>query len=129
MRTVSLTTEEEGVAMLAGAWLGGDRGALLMQSSGVGNCVNMFALVQECRFPLLMVVTMRGQWGETNPWQVPMGQSTPAVLEASGVVVQHATDAREIGRDVTAAAQLAFVSGRAVALLIAQRMIGAKTFE
>ena len=39
--TISLTTEEEGIAVLAGAWLGGDRGVLLMQSSGVGNCVNM----------------------------------------------------------------------------------------
>ncbi len=60
--------------MLAGAWLGGVRGVLLMQSSGVGNCVNLLSLVQECRFPLLMIVTMRGEWGETNPWQVPMGR-------------------------------------------------------
>ena len=41
IRDVALTTEEEGVAMAAGAWLGGDRAALLMQSSGVGNCINM----------------------------------------------------------------------------------------
>ena len=40
IRAVPLTTEEEGVALLAGAWLGGQRGALLMQSSGVGNCIN-----------------------------------------------------------------------------------------
>jgi sulfopyruvate decarboxylase TPP-binding subunit len=65
---VSLTSEQEGVAMLAGAWLGGQRGALLMQSSGVGNCINMLSVIQECRFPLLMVVTMRGEWGEFNPW-------------------------------------------------------------
>ena len=60
-----------------------------MQSSGVGNCINMLSLVAECRFPLLMLVTMRGEWGETNPWQVPMGQNTAAVLEHSGVIVQH----------------------------------------
>jgi sulfopyruvate decarboxylase TPP-binding subunit len=78
---VVLTTEEEGVALAAGAWLGGARAALLMQSSGVGNCVNMLSLTQNCRFPLLMLVTMRGEWGEFNPWQVPMGQATPAVLE------------------------------------------------
>ena len=129
MRAVSLTTEEEGVAMLAGAWLGGERGALLMQSSGVGNCINMLGLVQECRFPLLMIVTMRGEWGETNPWQVPMGQSTAAVLAASGVIVQHVTNPDEVARETAAAAQLAFVSGRAVALLIGQRLIGAKVFE
>jgi sulfopyruvate decarboxylase TPP-binding subunit len=76
MRSVPLTTEEEGVALLSGAWLGGQRGILLMQSSGVGNCINMLSLTQECRFPLLMLVTMRGEWGEFNPWQLPMGSST-----------------------------------------------------
>lgn len=67
VRAVPLTTEEEGIALLAGAWLGGERGALLMQSSGVGNCINMLSLAKTCRFPLLMLVTMRGQWGESNP--------------------------------------------------------------
>ena len=129
MHAVPLTTEEEGVALVAGGWLGGVRGALLMQSSGVGNCVNMLSLVAECRFPLLMLVTMRGEWGETNPWQVPMGQNTAAVLEHSGVVVQHVHAPGELGADVTAAAQMAFVSNRAVAVLVGQRLIGAKKFE
>ena len=63
-----LTTEEEGMGVLAGAWLGGERGALLMQSSGVGNCINAIAsLSTACRFPLFILVTMRGQWGEGNP--------------------------------------------------------------
>lgn len=129
LRTVSLTTEEEGIALAAGAWLGGVRAALLMQSSGVGNCINMLSLIQECRFPLLMLVTMRGQWGESNPWQVPMGQNTAPVLERAGVVVQHVDDSSEMGGSVTAAAQLAFLSHRAVALLISQRLIGSKTFD
>ena len=85
--------------MLAGGWLGGARGVLLMQSSGVGNCINMLSLVQECRFPLLMIVTMRGEWGEINPWQVPMGQSTPAVLEQSGVIVHRVDEAAQVGAD------------------------------
>ena len=85
MRAVSLTTEEEGVAMLAGAWMGGAKGVLLMQSSGVGNCINMLSLYEECRLPLLMIVTMRGVWGEFNPWQVAMGGSTAAALENAGV--------------------------------------------
>ena len=129
MRTVSLTTEEEGVALAAGAWLGGVRAVLLMQSSGVGNCINMLSLVEECRFPLLMIVTMRGEWGETNPWQVPMGQTVATVLAASGVIVQRADTAHELGASVAAAAQLAFVSSRAVAVLVGQRLIGAKIFE
>jgi len=127
--TISLTTEEEGIAMLAGGWLGGVRGVLLMQSSGVGNCVNLLSLVQECRFPLLMIVTMRGEWGETNPWQVPMGRITPAVLEQSGVTVYRVDEAGDAGATVAAGAQLAFVSSRAVAVLIGQRLIGAKQFE
>ena len=53
---VPLTSEEEGVGLVAGAALGGQRAALLMQSSGVGNCINMLSLVEECRFPLLMIV-------------------------------------------------------------------------
>src|SRR6187200_2632371 len=82
-----LTTEEEGIAIAAGAWLGGQRSVLLMQSSGVGNCINMLSLPTNCRMPFLTLVTMRGEWAEFNPWQVPMGAATPAVLTAAGVHV------------------------------------------
>jgi sulfopyruvate decarboxylase alpha subunit len=129
IRAIALTTEEEGVAMLAGAWLGGQRGVLLMQSSGVGNCINMLSMIQECRFPLLAIVTMRGQWGEANPWQVPMGQAVPAVLESVGVIVHAVDEARHVAETVAAAARLAFQSSRAVAVLIGQRVIGSKRFE
>src|SRR5581483_12436091 len=71
-QSVALTTEEEGVALLAGADLGGGRGVLLMQSSGVGNCVNMFSLLKSCGFPFVTMVTMRGEWAEFNPWQIHM---------------------------------------------------------
>src|SRR5450631_3783162 len=93
IRDVVLSTEEEGVAMAAGAWLGGERAALLMQSSGVGNCINMLAMAQNYRFPLLMLVMMRGQWGEINPGQVPMGQGTAAALQSVGCIVQSVDDA------------------------------------
>ena len=126
MRVVPLTTEEEGVALLAGAWLGGEKGVLLMQSSGVGNCVNMLSLTRICAFPLLILVTMRGEWGEFNPWQVPMGRSTPAVLEAAGVIAQRVSDPDEVRPAVEAAARLAFSGPHAVAVLLSQRLIGAK---
>ncbi len=129
MRAVVLTTEEEGIGLAAGAWLGGVRGALLMQSSGVGNCINQLGTVRECRFPLLMLVTMRGQVGEFNPWQVPMGQATPAVLAAMGVVVKEANAAEAIAPAVDAAARLAFGSYQAVAVLISQAVIGIKSFQ
>ncbi|MCA7118724.1 MAG: phosphonopyruvate decarboxylase [Acidibrevibacterium sp.] len=128
LNTVVLTTEEEGIALAAGAWLGGVRAALLMQSSGVGNCINMLSLPTNCRAPLLMLVTMRGEWGEFNPWQVPMGQATEAVLRAAGVIVHRATEAGEVAPMVAAAANLAYDSRVSVAVLFSQRLIGAKQF-
>ena len=128
LKTISLTTEEEGIAMLAGGWLGGARGVLLMQSSGVGNCINMLSLPTVCNMPFLTLVTMRGEWGEFNPWQVPMGQSTPAVLEASGVIVYRADAVEQVVPTVEAALLLAFQSRRSVAVLLSQKLIGAKNF-
>ena len=129
MRTVVLSTEEEGVGLAAGAWLGGMKCALLMQSSGVGNIVNALGMARECRFPLVLLVTMRGENGEFNPWQVPMGQATPAVLQAMDVVVNEANSAEEIAPAVDAAARLAFGSYQAVAVLISQAVIGIKSFQ
>ena len=124
--TTVLTTEEEGVAMAAGAWLGGGRSVLLMQSSGVGNCINMLSLPVIGRFPLLMLVTMRGEWAEFNPWQVPMSQATQTSLEAIGVTVLRAETAADLVETVEAAAALAFEADQQVAVLIAQRLVGAK---
>jgi sulfopyruvate decarboxylase alpha subunit len=128
MRGVSLTTEEEGIALLAGAWLGGQRGVLLMQSSGVGNCVNMLSLTQTCRYPFLTLVTMRGEWGEFNPWQVPMGSATQAVLELTGLKVLRASAADEVRDVIEAAAGQAYNACTPTAVLLSQRLIGAKVF-
>ena len=128
MRAVPLTTEEEGVALLVGAWAGGQRGVLLMQSSGVGNCVNMLSLTQIFRFPFLTLVTMRGEWGEFNPWQVPMGSSTAGVFELSGIKVLRASHAAEVGEVVEAAAGQAYNACTPTTVLLSQRLIGAKVF-
>jgi sulfopyruvate decarboxylase alpha subunit len=128
MRTVMLTTEEEGIALAAGAFLGGQRSALLMQSSGVGNCVNMLSLPRVCHMPLFMLVTMRGEWGEFNPWQVPMGQSTQAILETSGVIVHRVDRVEDVVTTVDHGLRLAFASRCRVAVLLSQRLIGTKDF-
>src|SRR6516164_6988614 len=128
MRAVPLTTEEEGIALLAGAWAGGQRGVLLMQSSGVGNCVNMFSLTQIFRFPFLTLVTMRGEWGEFNPWQVPMGSATAGVLELSGIKVLRASHENEVREVVEAGAGQAYNACTPTAVLLSQRLIGAKVF-
>jgi sulfopyruvate decarboxylase TPP-binding subunit len=99
-----------------------------MQSSGVGNCVNALTLAANCGFPLLMLVTLRGEWGEFNPWQVPMGQATPEVLRLAGVRTLRLDRAEEAFDTVAAASKLAFDSYAAVAVLIGQRLIGTKSF-
>ncbi|MHA1153945.1 MAG: thiamine pyrophosphate-binding protein [Alphaproteobacteria bacterium] len=134
MRMVPLTTEEEGVALLAGAWLGGQRGVLLMQSSGLGNCINMLSLTRVCRFPLLILVTMRGEAGEFNPWQLPMGENAAELLRLTGVAVSRADKAEEVGPAVAEAARAAFEGPggegpAATAVLIAQKLVGIKTFD
>jgi sulfopyruvate decarboxylase TPP-binding subunit len=110
MTPVVLPTEEEGIALAAGAWLEGRRVALLMQSSGVRNCINMPSLALSCRMPLLVLVTMRGEWGEFNPRQVPMGSATPAVLREAGMHVHRAARPEEAAEMVAVAAALAFSS-------------------
>jgi sulfopyruvate decarboxylase alpha subunit len=124
-----LTTEEEGIGILAGAWLGGERGVLLMQSSGVGNCINTLSLARVCAFPLLMIVTMRGEWGEANPWQVPMGQIAADILRLAGAIVYEVTDPQAAAATVEAAARIAFNGNLTAAVLLSQRMLGAKLFK
>jgi len=127
MAAVPLTSEEEGIGLAAGAWLGGERAVLLMQSSGVGNCVNALTLAANCRFPLLALITMRGEEGELNPWQIPMGQATQETLRLAGVRVFRLDRAAAALSTVSAAARLAF-DGAAVAVTIAQSLIGIKSF-
>jgi len=128
IRTVPLTTEEEGLALAAGAWLGGQRSVLLMQSSGVGNTINLMGLTKTLRFPFLTLITMRGDYGEFNSWQYPMGQGTPKVLEAMGVLLYPVDKADEVKATVDAAARAAFNGGQAVAVLLRQKLIGIKDF-
>jgi sulfopyruvate decarboxylase alpha subunit len=125
---VVLTTEEEGVALVAGAWLGGQRAALLMQSSGVGNCINMFSLLKNCGFPCLVLVTMRGEFGEFNPWQVPMGSITDESLKLAGFITYRVDDAGDVDEIVGAGADMAFSGDLSVAILLSQRLIGRKVW-
>jgi sulfopyruvate decarboxylase alpha subunit len=130
LRAVPLTTEEEGMGLLAGAWLGGERGALLMQSSGVGNCINAIAsLICSCQFPLFMLVTMRGEWGEANPWQLAMGRAVAPVLDTLGVRVVTVDAADEVEGAVSAMLSMTYTTGCATAVLLSQRLLGAKAFQ
>jgi len=128
IRDVVLTTEEEGVAMAAGAWLGGERAALLMQSSGLGNCVNMLSLMRACRFPLLMLITMRGEWEEFNPWQVPMGSIVEPVLGLCEADAYRARMPGDVENAAERAVQRAFGDERIAAVILSQELIGKKVW-
>ncbi len=126
IQDVVLTTEEEGVALVCGAWLGGQRAVLLMQSSGVGNCVNMFSLLSSGNFPFLTLVTMRGEYADFNPWQGPMGRATQGALELMGITVLRASDPSQVEDIVRAGFDAAFEAGERVAVLLGQNLIGRK---
>jgi sulfopyruvate decarboxylase TPP-binding subunit len=99
-----------------------------MQSSGVGNCLNMLALPRVCEMPLVMLVTMRGESGEFNPWQVPMGQNSEKLLAAAGVLTFPVNQSDRLEEVVDAAMRKAFEGPSAVAVLISQRILGVKKF-
>jgi sulfopyruvate decarboxylase alpha subunit len=126
MHAIPVTTEEEGVACVSGAWLGGKKAVLLMQSSGVGNCVNMFSLINNCRFPFFTIVTMRGEWAEFNQWQTPMGRVTQEAFEMMGINVLRADQPDKVVEVVNAGFDAAFQGGDAVAILLSQSLIGRK---
>jgi sulfopyruvate decarboxylase alpha subunit len=129
IRDIVLTTEEEGIALAAGAWLGGERSVLLMQSSGVGNCINMLSLARTCRFPLAMLVTMRGEWAEFNPWQVPMGSIVEPTLKLCDTAVAKVETPEQVVPAVQNAVQIAFGDDRAAAVLLSQKLIGRKVWK
>lgn len=128
VHSVALTTEEEGVALACGAHLGGAKSVLLMQSSGLGNCVNFMSMVKGGHFPFLTVLSMRGDFGEGNPWQMGMGQAARPILQAMDFIVLEVTKPDEVVPTIDAAANMVWKSGQAVAVLLTQKLIGAKSF-
>jgi sulfopyruvate decarboxylase alpha subunit len=125
---VSLTREEEGVGVLTGAYLGGKRGILLMQVSGLGNSVNGLAsLAIPYQIPFLMLISQRGELGEFNPAQVSMGQAARPVLDA--LHIQHFTLDRvdRVDTLLDGTIKTAYASNRPVALFISTEMVGWKT--
>jgi sulfopyruvate decarboxylase alpha subunit len=125
---IPLSNEGEGVGIMTGAYLGGSRGVLLTQSGGVGNCVNYLSLVRHCSIPFLMVVTMRGDQGEQNPWQYPMGQAVEPVLAAMGVQTLRVDDPEQAVPTVEIAVGAVARANRAIAVLLTQRLLGVKKF-
>ncbi len=123
VRATLATREEEAVGIAAGLCLGGAKPALLMQSSGLGNTLNAVgSLLVAFQIPVLMVVSMRGDPGEWNPAQVPMGHAVRPVLDALGVS-HRSVDREDEAREVVAAlAQLTFGTRLPAACLLPRRL-------
>ena len=123
VRTILATREEEAMGIAAGLCLGGRRPAVLMQSSGLGNTLNAVgSLLLAYQLPAVLVISMRGDPGEWNWAQVPMGRAVAPVLHAFGVqqvTVERGEDARPL---VLAAATLAFATRSLAACLLPRRL-------
>jgi sulfopyruvate decarboxylase subunit alpha len=90
IRLVLATREEEAFGIAAGLYLGGRKSAVMCQSSGLGNSLNaVTSLLIPYQIPVLAIVSMRGDVGEWNAAQVPMGKATRTILDAIGM--SHAT--------------------------------------
>ena len=128
INAIALTSEQEGIGIAAGAYLGGSKAVLLMQSSGVGNCINQLSLIKHGQFPFLTIITMRGEYGEGNPWQYAMGEAVTPSLNSIGVQCLRINNEDEVESNIEAALTMVFKAERSVAVLLSQKLIGAKSF-
>jgi len=123
IRLILATREEEAFGIAAGLCLGGRRPVVLLQSSGLGNSLNaLTSLLIPYQIPVLIVVSMRGDEGEWNPAQMPMGRAVRDILTAVGI--HHVTIASgEIAEEtVRHAAATAFETRVSCACLLPKRL-------
>ena len=116
---VPVTREEEGIGLCAGAYLGGKKVAILMQNSGLGNSINALkSLTQLYEMPLLMIMSHRGTEGEGICGQVPMGESTPRILEAMDFKYFKPEKPEEAYENIKEAWDLSLQEGKPVSVLL-----------
>ena len=122
-----LAREEEGVGVVTGQYLAGERGAILMPTSGVGNSINAFAsLAIPYQIPMPVFIGWRGALGEFNAAQVPMGQELVPILESLNIPHFILSRPEEVEVRVSGALKLAFVLEQPVAVLISMELAGWK---
>jgi sulfopyruvate decarboxylase alpha subunit len=125
---IPLTSEQEGIGIAAGAYLGGSKAVLLMQSSGVGNCINQLSLIKHGQFPFLTIISMRGEFGEGNPWQYAMGEAVIPSLESIGVKCLKIYNQDDVSKIIQSALTMTFKAERSIAVLLSQKLLGSKKF-
>lgn len=123
IRTTLATREEEAFGIAAGVYLGGGRPAVLLQSSGLGNSLNALgSLLIPYEIPVLLIVSMRGEPGEWNRAQVPLGRAVPDVLNALGIQHTRPDQPSDAEAAVTRAGVLAFGTRTPAACLLSQAL-------
>ncbi len=123
VRQTLATREEEAVGIAAGLYLGGQHVAVLMQSSGLGNCANAIgSLLTAYQIPVVFVMSERGDPGEWNWAQVPFGRAVAPLLDALGVQHVSIAHGEEAESAVRAACETAFNARVPVACLLARRL-------
>jgi sulfopyruvate decarboxylase subunit alpha len=123
IRTTLATREEEAFGIAAGLYLGGARPTVMLQSSGLGNSLNaLTSLIVPYQIPMLILISMRGDAGEWNDAQVPMGQAVRPILDALGMPHVTAETAESTTEAVTIAGQTAFGTRRAGVCLLPRRV-------
>jgi sulfopyruvate decarboxylase alpha subunit len=126
-RVITATREEEAVGILSGAYLAGERGALLMQNSGLGNCVNTLASLNiAAQIPIVMVISHRGDLGEYNAAQVPMGQAAEQVLQALDVRTSQPHTIEAFESEADGLIKLAYTRSLPVAFLLPNDLTGGR---
>jgi len=127
--TTIATREEEAFGIAAGLYLGGARTAVMLQSSGLGNSLNaLTSLVIPYQIPMLILISMRGDAGEWNAAQVPMGRAVPAILDAMGL--SHTTIASaERAADVVRLVATTALSTRLAGVCLLPRRLTAPSVE
>ena len=118
IRHVPVTREEEGFAICAGAYMGGMKPAILMQNSGLGNSVNVLAsLIKLYNFPILMIISHRGTFGEGVYGQVPMSKATTKIFDSMDISYYKVNNPNESTDIVKRAWDLSLISEEPIALL------------
>ncbi len=124
---VPVAREEEGVGILAGAYLGGVRGAMFGQNSGLGNCVNALAsLAVPWQIPILMFWGQRGELGEFNVCQVGMGRAVRPILDALSIPHVTLTRPEEVEGLTSDGIKLAYDTRTPVGFILPRQLTGGK---
>ena len=124
---VAATREEEAIGIAAGAYAAGRNAAVFMQSSGFGNCINAIAsLCIPCRIPIPLFINLRGELGEFNIAQVPMGRATRPILDVLGLPYYTLTMDENLDKVVRGALKLCYSSREPLALCLTPLLHGGK---